>query len=282
MVKVVVYRLNKIFHMPCLQALRKRCPCPVGSGSLDEKTKLTQWKQVKLTVVTISSHMLRLTQTSISSSLLLVQPSTVCASFPPILWKATSSNMYVLSCQFSLKAFLQSNRKFRASPSSSPIGRCLHHFFLHLLLCFVFVIFFWPKSCSIPGFFPPRSSLHLHYLCPCSMSLYYNLCLFYHSQWLHLLLPPGVLLSFNFDTCLHYLTERNSRGLERTAGNGLYSFPEVVTIEQCKFYRGKNCQILNEHSCEALWYSLVRRKPLLGIDQEWEKLSWPWGPKLSS
>lgn len=104
------------------------------------------------------------------------------------------------------------------------------------------VIFPLTKVWFCPSFFfLPSSSLRLHYPCPCSMSLYYNLCHFYHSQWLHLLLPPGILLSFNFDTCLHYLPERSSRGLKRTAGNGTYSFPEGVTIGWCKFYRGENC-----------------------------------------
>lgn len=49
---------------------------------------------------------------------------------------------------------------------------------------------------------------------------------------MHLLLPPGVLLSFNFHTYLHHLPEKNYRGLERTAGSSSYSFPEVVIVLQ--------------------------------------------------
>ena len=86
--------------------------------------------------------------------------------------------------------------------------------FLYHLLYFC-CYFSFERSLVLPQFFPlPDPSYHYIIFDLGSTSLYYNLCHFYHSQWLPVLLPPGVLLSFNFDTCLHYPTERNSRGLE--------------------------------------------------------------------
>ena len=154
----------------------------------------------------------------------------VCAPFPPILRKVSSCNK-----MFCLVAF-HSRQSFRVVPSSSPTGGGSSP--LLAITIFSCVIFFF---CY---YFPFDQSLVLSWsffssqILPistsssalCSRSLHYSLCRFYHSQWMHLLLPPGFLLSFNFDTYLHYLPEKNYRGLERTAGSSSYSFPEVVTI----------------------------------------------------
>lgn len=140
--------------------------------------------------------------------------------------------MFCLVNSHSIHSF-RSEHPLHHYPLKGVFTTFLQYLFFVCVVCCFFCcccftkVYFYP-SCFF--FHPDPHHIYIIYTLG-SMSLYYNLCHFYHSQWLHLLLPPGVLFSFNFDTCLHYLTERNSRGLERTAGNGLYSFPEVVTIE---------------------------------------------------
>lgn len=115
----------------------------------------------------------------------------------------------------------------------------------HLLLCCLFLCYYFSfdQSLILSQFFSPSQALPTS-TSPSALgivSLYYSFCHFYHSEWLHLFSPLGVLLSFNFDTYLHYLPKRNSRGLEWTAESASYSFPEVVAIGWYKFYRGENC-----------------------------------------
>lgn len=161
----------------------------------------------------------------------------VCAPFPPILCKVTSHNKYVLSHHFPSEHSFQSVSFIATSWRwSSPLLAIA----IFCRIIFLLLFFFWSESCPVLAFSPwqilptstPSSDL-------CSRSLDCSLCHFYHPQWLHSLLPPEDALSFNFDTYLHYLPEKNYRGLERTAGSGSHSFSEVVTIGWCKFYRGE-------------------------------------------
>lgn len=161
-----------------------------------------------------------------------VSQSDVCAPFPPILCKITSHNKYVLSHHFSSEhSFIVANWRWSSPLMAIAIFCCI---------IFLLLLFFWSKSCPVLAFSPcqmlptstPSSDL-------CGRSLYCSLCHFYHPQWRPSLLPPGDGLSFNFDTYLHYLPEKNYRGLERTPGSGSHSFSEVVTIGWCKFYRGE-------------------------------------------
>ena len=133
------------------------------------------------------------------------------------------------------------------------------HFLLHY---FSVIIFLLIRILPCPSFSPWQmlpTSTPSRDLC---WSLYCSLCHFYRPQWLHSLLPPEDALSFNFDTYLHYLPEKNYRGLERTAESSSHSFSEVGTIGWCKFYRGEKHYNLNEHSCKHS--VLMRRKLVLG------------------
>lgn len=260
----LVYKLDKIFNVPCFQIPTKYYLCPEGSGSLDGKTKFTQRKQLPFTLVNTSLYTLHLTlNLNFFPLCFWFSHTAACGHFLRILWKGTA-----VTSMLSLKAFFHS---FRSTGGSEyPLHRHplkgVFTTFSHLLLWVsLLLFFFWPKSCSVPVFlfFPDPAYIYIIHALG-SKSLYYNFCHFYHSQWLHLLLLPGVLLSFNFDTCLHYPGEKNSRGLERTAGNGLYTFPEVVTIGWCKFTEERIVRSWMSTAVRHSWYSVRRRKPVRG------------------
>lgn len=128
-----VYDLDKILYMLCFQTLTKHCLYPSGSGSLDGKTRFTQWKKLEFTIVNVSSPMLHLTQSSVFSSFFWM---SVLPSLPSCVRSPAITSMF---CPITFHQSIP----FRVFPSSSPAGGDLHHcwqspFFVALFFCYYF------------------------------------------------------------------------------------------------------------------------------------------------
>ena len=124
--------------------------------------------------------------------------------------------------------------------------------------------FFWPKSCPIPVF-PPSQILPTSISSSAldSMFLYYSLCYFYRSQWLHLLLTTRVLLSLNFDSSSLSLWEE-LQGPRKNCWKWLI-----------QFLRGGNnwgMQILQRRELLELEWAQLRGT----LDTHWEEGNQSW------